>query len=69
MARTSYTRSNYNDVRSVLDLLDLYSDSSLKQKSAGVHVAPLRHVILIPSPVNQSLLFLVCYPLRYMHDI
>ena len=27
--------------------LDFYSDSSLKQQSAGRHVAPLGHIILI----------------------
>ena len=36
--------------------LDLYSVSSLKQQSAGRHVAPLEHVILIRA--NQSFLFL-----------
>jgi hypothetical protein len=29
--------------------LDFYSASSLKQQSAGKHVPPLRHIILIPS--------------------
>jgi hypothetical protein len=29
--------------------LDFYSASSLKQQSAGRHVAPLWHIILIPS--------------------
>jgi hypothetical protein len=29
--------------------LDFYSASSLKQQSAGKHVAPLGHIILIPS--------------------
>ena len=29
--------------------LDFYSVSSLKQQSAGRHVAPLAHIILIPS--------------------
>jgi hypothetical protein len=29
--------------------LDFYSASSLKQQSAGRHVAPLGHIILIPS--------------------
>jgi hypothetical protein len=29
--------------------LDFYSASSLKQQSTGRHVAPLGHVILIPS--------------------
>ena len=42
------------------ELLDFYSASSLKQKqqSAGRHVAPLRHIILIPrQPVFQNLFF------------
>ena len=43
----------YNDeVCSVLDQhaeLDFYSASSLKQQSADKHVAPLWHIILIPS--------------------
>jgi hypothetical protein len=30
-------------------LLDFYSVSSLKQQSTGRHVAPLGHIILIPS--------------------
>jgi hypothetical protein len=30
-------------------VLDFYSASSLKQQSAGRHVAPLEHIILIPS--------------------
>ena len=30
-------------------VLDFYSASSLKQQSAGRHVEPLRHIILIPS--------------------
>ena len=41
-----------DDVRFVLDQhaeLDLYSASSLKQQSAGRLVAPLWHIILIPS--------------------
>jgi hypothetical protein len=29
--------------------LDFYSASSLKQQSAGRHVAPLGHIVLIPS--------------------
>jgi len=39
-------------VRFVLDQhaeLDFYSASSLKQQSADRHVAPLGHIILIPS--------------------
>ena len=43
-------------MRSVLYLLlyqyaelDFFSASSLKQQSAGRHVAPLGHIILIPS--------------------
>ena len=41
-----------DEVRFVLDQhaeLDFHSASSLKQQSAGRHVAPLRHIILIPS--------------------
>ena len=41
-----------DDVRFVLDQqaeLDFYSASSLKQQSADRHVAPLGHIILIPS--------------------
>ena len=30
-------------------VLDFYSASSLKQQSAGRHVAPLGHIILIPN--------------------
>ena len=37
--------------------LDLYSASSLKQQSVDRHVAPLVHIILIPS--HQSLFFLI----------
>jgi hypothetical protein len=40
-----------DEVRFVLDQhaeLDFYSASSLKQKSVGRHVSPLRHIILIP---------------------
>ena len=40
-----------NEVRFVLDQhaeLDFYSASSLKQQSAGRHVTPLEHIILIP---------------------
>jgi hypothetical protein len=41
-----------DEVRFALDQhaeLDLYSANSLKQQSAGRHVAPLGHIILIPS--------------------
>ena len=41
-----------NEVRFVLDQraeFDFYSASSLKQHSTDRHVAPLRHIILIPS--------------------
>jgi hypothetical protein len=41
-----------DEVRFVLDQhaeLDFYSASSLKQQSAGRHVASLGHIILIPS--------------------
>ena len=42
----------FNEVCFVLDHhadSDFYSASSLKQESAGIHVAPLGHIILIPS--------------------
>jgi len=41
-----------DEVRFVLDQhadLDFYSASSLKQQSSGRHVAPLGHIVLIPS--------------------
>jgi len=50
MARTS--------VRFVLDQhaeLDFYSASSMKQPFAGRHVAPLGHIILIPSQLVFAL--------------
>jgi hypothetical protein len=50
MARTSLFR--WDDDSIVLDQhaeLDFYCASSLKQQSAGRHVAPLGHIILIPS--------------------
>jgi hypothetical protein len=43
---------DYDEVRFVPDQaaeLDFYNASSLKQQSAGRHVAPLGHIILIPS--------------------
>ena len=43
---------NDDDVRFVLDQdveFYFYSASSLKQQSAGKHVAPLCHIILIPT--------------------
>ena len=51
MARTSFQRDD-DEVRFVLDQhaeLDFYSASSLKQHSEDSHVAPLGHIILIPS--------------------
>ena len=53
MTRTCYNDWNDDDdVRLVPDqhaYLDLYSASSLKQQSAGRHVAPLEHIHLIQS--------------------
>jgi hypothetical protein len=43
---------DYDEIHFVLDQhteLDFYSASSLKQQSACRHVAPLGHIILIPS--------------------
>ena len=48
----SYIQWDYDDVRFVLNQyseFDFYSGSSFKQKSVGRHVAPLRHIIMIPS--------------------
>jgi hypothetical protein len=48
----SYIQWDDDEVRFVLDQhaeLDFYSASSLKQQSANRHVAPLGHIILIPS--------------------
>jgi len=52
MAKTSYIQWNDVDVRFVLDQhaeMDFYHASSQKQHSAGRHVAPLGHIILIPN--------------------
>ena len=47
-----------DEVRFILDQhaeLDLFSTSSLKQHSAGRHVDPLGHIILIPSQTVLAL--------------
>jgi len=52
MTTTSYIPRDDNDIGFVLDQhaqLDCYSGSPLKQPSACKHVAPLGHIILIPS--------------------
>jgi len=52
MARTSYSRYDDNAVRFILvqlPYLDFYSASSMKLQSAGRHVAPLGHIVLVPS--------------------
>ena len=46
MARTS---SDDTDVLDQHTEFEIYSSSSLKQQSAGSHVAPHGHIILIPS--------------------
>ena len=51
MAKTRYIWWD-NDVRFVLGHhvgLDLYGVIALKQQFSGIHVAPLGHIILIPS--------------------
>jgi hypothetical protein len=56
MARTGFWW--VDDVRFELDQhaeLDIYSASSLKQQSAGKHVAPLGHIILITSQLVFAL--------------
>jgi hypothetical protein len=50
--RSGQTKDDDDEVHFVLDQraeLDFYSAYSLKQQSAGRHVAPLGHIILIPS--------------------
>ena len=52
MARTSDIQKDDDDVCLLLDQhaeLDFHSASSLKQQSAGRHIAPIGHIILIPS--------------------
>jgi hypothetical protein len=52
-----------DEVRFVLDRhaeLDFYSASSLKQQPADIHVAPLGHIILIPSQPVFALLLTDC---------
>jgi hypothetical protein len=49
---SSFQLDDDNEIRFVLDQhaeLDFYSANSLKQHSTGRHVAPLGHIILIPS--------------------
>jgi hypothetical protein len=41
--------------------LDFYSVSSLKQQSADRHVAPLGHIILIPSQPSLSFISLMLH--------
>ena len=57
-----------NGVRFVLDQhaeLDFYSVSSLKQQSAGRHVALLGHIILIPSQLVFALSLLILRSNKY----
>jgi hypothetical protein len=52
---------DYDDFRFVLDQhawLDFFSASSVKQQFAGMHVAPLRHIILSP---NQPVFVIDAY--------
>ena len=57
-----------DEVRFVLEQhaeLDFYNASSLKQQSAGRHVAPLGHIILIPNqPVVLFLLNDACLAVK-----
>jgi len=61
-----------DEIRFVLDQhaeLDFHSASSLKQQSAGRHVAPLGHIILIPSqPVLLFLLSAACLAEKQQPD-
>jgi hypothetical protein len=57
--------SDDDEVRFVLDQhaeFDFYSANSLKQHSTGRHVAPLGHIILIPSQISMRLVQLtICW--------
>jgi len=58
-----YIRWNGNDLRVLLDQhakLNLYSASSMTQHYAGRHVAPLWHIILIPSQTVCVLMPFYC---------
>ena len=75
MARTSYFPWDDDEVRFFLDQqaeFDFYSARSLKQQSAGRHVAPLGHIILIPSQsvfALRNINVLGLYFVRYLHYI
>jgi hypothetical protein len=63
--KQDYIRADDDDVRFVLAQHTqsyLYSASSLKQISAGRHITPLGHIILIPSR-SVFLLASYCYVL------
>ena len=59
-----------DDVHVVLNQhseLDFYSTSSLKQQSAKRHVAPLEHIILIPSKQYMLLHFSAASLVKKQH--
>ena len=53
LARMGYTKCwDGDDVLFILDQhgeVDIYNASTLKQQSTGRHVAPLGHIVMIPS--------------------
>jgi len=52
--------------------LDFYSASSLKQQSAGRHVAPLGHIILISNPrctALEAIMLIITPPMRLYEGI
>ena len=56
--QTNFQWDDDDEIRFVLNqhaLLDFYSASSLKQQSADRHIAPLGHIILIPSSFSLML--------------
>jgi hypothetical protein len=77
MVGTSYIQWDDDEFHFVLDQhaeLDFYSASSLKQQSAGRHVAPLGHIILIEPPVfalsyNKVLGKWICFYLYCYKDL
>ena len=50
-------------------LFGLFSASSLKQQPTGRHVAPLRHIILIPSLCSFSLMLCAQQKSNSTHDL
>ena len=62
MATTTNIQCNDgDDIRFILDQMDLYGANLLKQQSAGRHVPPLGHIILV---LRQPIFVLFLLKLR-----